>query len=160
MPNREFDELPRGDQRVGDADREQAAARLAAAYAEGRLEAGEHAQRLEAVLAAKTYRDLFSQVADLPATRRPGGGEGAGATGAGARVRRRMPIALKVLWTILATGVAVNAVVYTILLATLHRPLYPWPLWVAGPAGTALACVTLATRPYWPRRVTVIRRRR
>jgi hypothetical protein len=53
--------------RVSDADRDAAAAVLTAAFAEGRLTADEHGQRLEAAYAARTWQQLHQLTADLPA---------------------------------------------------------------------------------------------
>jgi hypothetical protein len=59
--------------RASDADRETAAGLLNAAFAEGRLTAGEHGQRLEATYAARTWQQLHQLTADLPAP--PGAAE-------------------------------------------------------------------------------------
>ncbi len=71
--------------RISDADRDRAASLLAAALAEGRLTADEHAERLDAIYASKTQAELLPLVSDLPgaaaAVRAPGGdvvGHGAG----------------------------------------------------------------------------------
>jgi hypothetical protein len=53
--------------RVSDADRDAAAGVLNAAFAEGRLTAGEHGQRVEAAYAARTWQQLHRLTADLPA---------------------------------------------------------------------------------------------
>ncbi|WP_432277572.1 DUF1707 SHOCT-like domain-containing protein [Kitasatospora brasiliensis] len=53
--------------RVSDADREKVAELLRDAYAEGRLDADEHADRIEAAYAAKTVGDLAPLTRDLPA---------------------------------------------------------------------------------------------
>ncbi|MFD4655187.1 DUF1707 domain-containing protein [Kitasatospora sp. NPDC058444] len=55
------------DLRVSDADREKVAELLRDAYAEGRLDAEEHAERIEAAYAAKTFGDLAPLTRDLPA---------------------------------------------------------------------------------------------
>jgi hypothetical protein len=52
--------------RIGDAEREQAAAVLAEHYAQGRLSAEEHAERLDQVWAARTRADLGPVFGDLP----------------------------------------------------------------------------------------------
>lgn len=52
--------------RAADSDRDAIAERLAAAMAEGRLDAHEYEQRLEEAYAAKTYADLGPLVTDLP----------------------------------------------------------------------------------------------
>ena len=53
--------------RAADADRDAAAAVLGGALATGRLTSAEHAERLDAVYAAKTMGDLVPLTRDLPA---------------------------------------------------------------------------------------------
>ena len=53
--------------RASDADRDAAAGLLNTAFAEGRLTADEHGQRLEAAYAARTWQQLHQLTADLPA---------------------------------------------------------------------------------------------
>lgn len=53
--------------RASDADRERAADVLKAALAEGRLDWGEHHDRLDVVMEARTYGELAEIIADLPA---------------------------------------------------------------------------------------------
>ena len=65
--------------RVGDAEREAAAAELREHYASGRLTLDELNERIDKVFAAKTRGDLNVLMTDLP-SRRPG--EAAGAPGA------------------------------------------------------------------------------
>jgi len=55
--------------RIGDAERESAAAELREHYANGRLTHDEFSQRLDAVFAAKTQRDLQRITSDLPHVR-------------------------------------------------------------------------------------------
>jgi hypothetical protein len=52
--------------RASDADRDQAAAVLNTAMAEGRLTAEEHSERLDALYAAKTHADIVPLLDDLP----------------------------------------------------------------------------------------------
>ncbi|MFF9909212.1 DUF1707 domain-containing protein [Streptomyces sp. NPDC013457] len=52
---------------ISDADRDRALGILAAALAEGRLDAPEHASRAQAALRARTADDLGPLTADLPA---------------------------------------------------------------------------------------------
>ncbi len=54
-----------GSLRASDADRDQVAALLAAAYAEGRLTREEHDERLEQVMVARTFDQLIPLTADL-----------------------------------------------------------------------------------------------
>jgi len=70
--------------RVGDAEREAAAAELREHYASGRLTLDELNERIDKTFAAKTRGDLNALMTDLP-SRRPGGAAGlpeAGPTGA------------------------------------------------------------------------------
>jgi len=52
--------------RLSDADRDRAAAELADHYAEGRLDADEHAERLDAIWTARVGADLAPIFDDLP----------------------------------------------------------------------------------------------
>jgi DUF1707 SHOCT-like domain len=54
-----------GNLRASDADREQVATVLSTAYAEGRLTREEHDERLDQLLAAKTFDDLIPITRDL-----------------------------------------------------------------------------------------------
>jgi uncharacterized membrane protein len=54
------------DVRIGDAERERAAAVLGDHYAAGRLEHSEYAERLDAIWSARTRRDLDVLFTDLP----------------------------------------------------------------------------------------------
>ena len=54
--------------RASDADRDAAAALLGAAFAEGRLTADEHGERLSAAYAARTWQQLRQLTADLAGT--------------------------------------------------------------------------------------------
>lgn len=58
--------------RIGDAEREQAAAALGEHYAAGRLSTEEHAERLDRVWAARTRADLGPLFRDLPGRALPG----------------------------------------------------------------------------------------
>ncbi|MBW8482289.1 DUF1707 SHOCT-like domain-containing protein [Actinomadura parmotrematis] len=55
------------DLRIGDAERDAVATALHDHFAQGRLDQAELDERLDAVLAAKTRRDLAAVVRDLPA---------------------------------------------------------------------------------------------
>lgn len=57
--------------RASDADRERVADLLRDAYAEGRLDVDEHAERIEAAYAAKTLGELAPLTRDLPSHRPP-----------------------------------------------------------------------------------------
>ena len=57
--------------RIGDAERDAAAADLGEHYVAGRLTLDELHERLGAVFSAKTYGQLARVMADLPGSRRP-----------------------------------------------------------------------------------------
>jgi hypothetical protein len=63
----------RPDVLASDADRDAVAGLLSSAFAEGRLTAPEHAERVRAAYGARTRGDLDLLTADLPG---PGGGAG------------------------------------------------------------------------------------
>jgi hypothetical protein len=132
--------------RIGNAERELVVQRVQDAFAEGRLDAEELQQRLDAVYRARTMGELTPLTADLPvpqsrslADPRP------------ARVprpqrpvaRRRVPTALRILWIIWITAVAVNVAAWLVVCVTTGDLIYAWPLWVAGPAGAALLVLTV-----------------
>ena len=54
-----------GNLRASDADREQVATLLSTAYAEGRLTREEHDERIDQLMAAKTFDDLIPITRDL-----------------------------------------------------------------------------------------------
>jgi hypothetical protein len=57
--------IARGSLRASDADREQVATLLSTAYAEGRLTREEHDERIDHLMAAKTFDDLIPITRDL-----------------------------------------------------------------------------------------------
>src|SRR6266571_3578702 len=57
--------------RASDADRDRAASVLNEAMAQGRLTAAEHAERLDAIYAAKTHADIVPVIDDLPGASLP-----------------------------------------------------------------------------------------
>ncbi len=98
--------------RVSDADRESAVARLCTHAAEGRLDAAEFEERLEAALAARSAGELARLEADLPRA----------STGAG-------PRRLKVVSGEVRAYLTVMVFLVTIWLVT--GAGYPWPVWPA-----------------------------
>lgn len=64
---------------ASDADRDRAAELLSAAFAEGRLTAGEHGDRVRAAYAARTWRQLRQLTDDLPALDHAASGRGVAA---------------------------------------------------------------------------------
>ncbi|MFI1993203.1 DUF1707 domain-containing protein [Actinoplanes sp. NPDC020271] len=137
--------------RAADADRQQIADQLKGALDEGRLSLHEYDDRVAAAYAARTYAELLVIVQDLP---RPGISAAEVHARRAAEERRessRLPTAMVVLWTIWASVVAVNLVVYALVRATVNDYVYPWPAWMLVP-GAGLAAVTVG--------VQVIRRQR
>lgn len=125
--------------RIGDTERDAVAAELQEHYAQGRLTREEFSQRLDAVFAAKTQRDLSRITSDLPHVRpdhsplpsaqvgrsRPGGrpagpAPGEGHWSGGGRAHHRGGFAL--LGTLLA-ALASWLLVYDVLLVGLRVPL-------------------------------------
>jgi len=134
--------------RASDADREEVVGRLRAALDEGRLKMPEFTERMGLAYEAVTYGDLAPLHADLPAAiiaRRPPAPPPAHrpAPVPGPPSAHHMPVALKVLWTIWLSAVSLNVVIWVLVSATTGHAAYPWPLWVAGPAGAALFGVTV-----------------
>jgi hypothetical protein len=132
--------------------------RLAAALEEGRLKMDEYVERIGLAYEAMTYGDLAVLSSDLPeagpVTKREAAPPAAAALAAAAPrgVVTDLPAALKVLWTIWLTAVAINLIVWVLVSGTAGDLVYPWPVWVAGPSGAALLAVSAG--------VTAIRRGR
>ncbi len=151
----------RPDMRASDADRQEVVERLRGALDEGRLKMDEYLERMGLAYEAVTYGDLVPLYRDLPEARQVARPEAAPppapAVQPAAEVVKRggfagLPTPLKVLWTIWATVVSINVVIWVLVSATTVHLLYPWPLWVAGPWGVVLLGVTAL--------VTTIRRGR
>jgi len=141
----------RPDMRASDADRQEVVERLRGALDEGRLKMDEYLERMGLAYEAVTYGDLVPLYRDLPAARpvakREAAPPPAPAPAPRAEVVKRgafasLPTPLKVLWTIWATVVSINVVVWVLVSATTAQLIYPWPLWVAGPWGVVLLGVT------------------
>jgi hypothetical protein len=139
------------DMRASDADRQQVVERLRGALDEGRLKMDEYLERMGLAYEAVTYGDLVPLYRDLPEARpvakREAAPPPAPAPAPRAEVVKRgafasLPTPLKVLWTIWATVVSINVVVWVLVSATTAQLIYPWPLWVAGPWGVVLLGVT------------------
>src|SRR5687768_1753326 len=97
--------------RVSDGDRQAAAERLRAAHDEGRLDFYEYDNRLVKAYSSVTYGDLDRLFADLPLTSPAPVVPATAAARVPARRRQpdslavgfaRLPIALKILWTLWA----------------------------------------------------------
>jgi hypothetical protein len=143
--------------RASDGDRQAVVERLRAALDEGRLKMEEYVERVGQAYQAVTYGDLAALHADLPADMAvsarptppaavPEPAPPAAApqpappsrTGAAAG----LPTPLKVLWTIWLSIVAINVVVWVLVMGTTGHFIYPWPVWVAGPSGAVLFAVS------------------
>jgi hypothetical protein len=153
----------RPEMRASDADRQEVVERLRGALDEGRLKMDEYLERMGLAYEAVTYGDLVPLYRDLPEAKQVAKPEAAAppapapAPAPRAEVVKRggfagLPTPLKVLWTIWATVVSINVVIWVLVSATTAHLLYPWPLWVAGPWGVVLLGVTAL--------VTTIRRGR
>jgi hypothetical protein len=132
--------------RAADSDREAVLVRLRVALDEGRLKMDEYLERMGLAQEAVTYGDLAKLQADLPLpslTPKPVPGSRPASPVPRNGWFARLPVALKVLWTIWGTAVAINLVVWAIVSATAHL-VYFWPIWVIGPAGAALFAVSAA----------------
>ncbi len=138
--------------RVSDGDRQAAAERLRAAHDEGRLDLYEYDNRLVRAYSAVTYADLDQLFADLPVTSPAPVVPATAAARAPARRRQpdalavrfaRLPIALKILWTLWATCMAINLTVWLLVGVGNGEMTYFWPVWLLIP-GVALAGVTAA----------------
>jgi len=155
----------RPDMRASDGDRQEVVERLRGALDEGRLKMDEYLERMGLAYEAVTYGDLVPLYRDLPEARPVAKPEAppppvpvpAPAPAPRAEVVKRggfagLPTPVKVLWTIWATVVSINVVIWVLVSATTAHLVYPWPLWVAGPWGVVLLGVTAL--------VTTIRRGR
>ena len=142
----------RPDMRASDADRQEVVERLRGALDEGRLKMDEYLERMGLAYEAVTYGDLVPLYRDLPEAKpavrpQPAAAPPAPVPAPHAEVARRggfagLPTPLKVLWTIWATVVSINVVIWVLVSATTAQLIYPWPLWVAGPWGVVLLGVT------------------
>jgi hypothetical protein len=142
------------DLRASDSDRQAAAERLRAAHDEGRLDFAEYDHRLAQAYSSVTYADLDRLFADLPAE---GGAEVAHVPPARPLAQRSrgrkvpaepavvagMPTALKVIWAIWASVVAINITVWLLVSIGGSDTAYFWPMWLAIP-GVVLVGATAA----------------
>jgi hypothetical protein len=128
---------PPDDLRVSDVERAAVQERLRRAHGVGQLDLTEFDDRVRAVWAARTRRELARVTADLPTPppepARPGV---FGATAGGVTMR-----VLTIIWS---AAVAVNLVIWGILALTTGEAVHPWWLWVAGPPGAVLAVLYAA----------------
>lgn len=143
--------------RASHGDRELVADRLRAALDEGRLTLAEYDERVGIAYGAITYADLNKLLTDLPTQTgvleiRPPSATAAPAPAGKAvrparpRKRRRMPLAMSILWTIWGGVTGINVAVWAIVEATTAGDTYFWPIWVGGPTGAALAATTIGVQ--------------
>jgi Domain of unknown function (DUF1707) len=141
--------------RASDGDREKIVGRLRDAHVEGRLSADEFEDRLNAAYTAQTYGELEPLIRDIPVMRThktpdivkpqqmpvppPRGTRSGGDT------------AMRVLWTIWASVVSLNLVIWVLVSIGNGNLEYFWPMWVAGPAGAVLLSVDVIRRAGRPR---------
>lgn len=151
--------------RASDSERQAVVDVLKLALDDGRLKMDEYVERMERAYEATTVGDLALLHDDLPdevvPVKRapvpevpvapfvapvsvPAGPPPVPATGIrGAYME--LPAGLKVLWTIWFAAVSINVVVWVLVGMTSMSFPYPWPLWVAGPAGAALWGISAPT---------------
>ncbi|OBH13854.1 DUF1707 domain-containing protein [Mycobacterium sp. E1747] len=127
--------------RVGDRDRERAAARLGQALAQGYLDLGEYDQRVQAVFGAHTTAELRELLADLPLERIRRADPRRRAARAEA-ARRSVRIHL-------AGYLAMTVVVLTVwaAVAATTGATYFWPIWPILGAGIGLVSHALGIHP-------------
>ncbi len=120
--------------RADDAERQQVADLLARHLGAGRIDLTEYDQRVARVWATATREDLRLVLADLPdLAAEPPAGTAAANRGARIPVWQRIEGAA---WL----GVSVLClVIWSLICLGLGRFSYPWPMWVIGPWGVALA---------------------
>lgn len=112
--------------RIGDADREAAAAGLREHYAQGRLTLQEFTHRLDAVFAATTQRQLTALTRDLPDIAAPSAPLPVTATGA-RRERARHEHRPGFRARLGMIGVVIAALTAWLLIADLQLRMFPWP---------------------------------
>jgi hypothetical protein len=114
------------DLRIADADREAAAAFLREHYAQGRLTLGEFNQRLDAVFAATTQRQLSALTRDLPrAAAPPAPLPVTGTAGGRERARREHQSGWRARLGMIPVIIAVLTA--WLLVFDLHLWMFPWP---------------------------------
>lgn len=120
------------DMRISDAERTNVQERLRRAHDVGQLDLGEFDERVQAVWAAKTRGDLARATADLPVVAAPPtpGRRQVFADNSGG-------VAMRILTIIWGSLVAVNLLVWLLVMVTTGDFIYPWPIWLVVP-GAAL----------------------
>lgn len=132
--------------RAGDMDRDQVAAILRDALADGRLDNDEFAERLDAAYRAKTFGELDTLTADLPTSAVvPAATDRApAALQPTSSADSRSDRGLRAAWVTWAGAVSINLVIWLMVSLSNGEPVYFWPMWVAGPWGAVLVVGTVA----------------
>jgi hypothetical protein len=153
--------------RASDSERQAVVEVLKVALDDGRLKMDEYVERMEKAYEASTVGDLALLHDDLPDAVVPVRAPAARTSSASAApfvasapapvqpapvpatgirgAYSELPAGLKVLWTIWFAAVSINVVVWVLVGLTSMSFPYPWPLWVAGPAGAALFGISAPT---------------
>jgi hypothetical protein len=151
--------------RASDSERQAVVEVLKVALDDGRLKMDEYVERMEKAYEALTVGDLAQLHDDLPDVVVPHKAPVASAASGSAApfvaaapvpveaapvpgirgAYADLPAGLKVLWTIWLAAVSINVVVWVLVGLTTASFPYPWPLWVAGPAGAALFGISAPT---------------
>lgn len=146
--------------RASDSERQAVVELLKVALDDGRLKMDEYVDRMAKAYEAVTVGDLALLHDDLPFTTTPvkrapaapptmpamASAEPSPVPQTGIRgAYSELPAGLKVLWTLWFAAVSINIVVWLLVGVTTASFPYPWPLWVAGPAGAALFGVSAPT---------------
>jgi hypothetical protein len=126
--------------RISDVERAAVQERLRRAVGDGQLDLHEFDVRVQSVWAVRTRGELGRVTRDLPEPPPPP------PPAPRHRVFSDTPggTTLRVLTIILASIVAVNVAVWTLVSVTSGEFVHPWPLWVAGPPGAVLATLYAA----------------
>ncbi|WP_252436703.1 DUF1707 SHOCT-like domain-containing protein [Pseudonocardia humida] len=128
------------DLRAGHADRDIVLDRLRAAHVEGRLDAEEFDERIQATLAARTYGELDALTSDLPPV------SAVPAVAAGAAPAEDPNADFRSGVAAWAAASATTMAIWAISCLALGQFVFPWFLWVAGPWGTVLLVAWIGTR--------------
>jgi hypothetical protein len=147
--------MPEPHLRAADADREAVAAALGRHMAAGRLSLAEYEDRVAQAWSARTYGDLASLTADLPASPSAAAsppGSADRATGRAAWPSSSSPVrawsehggSAGHGWQSWATTSVTVLVVYLATALGTQELHYFWPIWVIGPWGAALLVRTVA----------------
>jgi hypothetical protein len=140
------EEIPRGQMRAADTDREHVAEQLRTAHADGRLDLTEYDERIQQAWAARTYGELEALTADLPQPHPPGVQE-TRSDDVWQHSRRCGRLhsghASVSAW---AGASLINLLIWAIVCLSTMSWIYPWWIWVAGPWGAMLLARRIGER--------------